>query len=97
KTLDLGMKPDNLIAFSVAPDLNGYTPQRTVALFDQLYQNLSAQPGVDAVSNVTVEGYQAGEDEEMDVAQNWIGPGYFSTLGIPLLGGREFSTADTSA
>ncbi|MEK6301902.1 MAG: ABC transporter permease [Acidobacteriota bacterium] len=110
KTLDLGMRPDNLIAFSVEPELNGYTPERTIALFDQLHQNLSSQAGVDAVSaavipvftnsnsssNITVEGYEAGEDEEMHLGQNWIGPGYFSTMGIPLLGGRELTTSDTS-
>ncbi|HTG16578.1 MAG TPA: ABC transporter permease, partial [Blastocatellia bacterium] len=110
KTLDLGMRPENLIAFSVAPDLNGYSPERTIALFDQLHQNLSSQAGVDAVSaaviaaftdsnastNVTVEGYQPGEDEEMTVGQNWIGPGYFSTMGIPLLEGRELTASDTT-
>ncbi|HWO01008.1 MAG TPA: ABC transporter permease [Blastocatellia bacterium] len=110
KALNLGLRPDNLIAFSVAPALNGYSPERTIALFDQLQQNLSSQPGVDAVSaavypaftdtnsssNITVEGYQAGEDEDMDVRQNWIGPGYFSTMGIPLLSGRELSESDTS-
>jgi predicted permease len=110
KTLDLGMRPDNLIAFSVAPDLNGYSPERTIALFDQLHQNLSSQAGVDAVSaaviaaftdsnastNVTVDGYQAGEDEDMVVGQNWIGPGYFSTMGIPLLEGRELTASDTT-
>jgi predicted permease len=110
KTLDLGMRPDNLVAFSVAPDLNGYSPERTIALFDQLHQNLSSQAGVDAVSaavipvftdsnastNITVEGYQAGEDEEMNVGQNWVGPGYFSTMGIPLLEGRELTASDTT-
>lgn len=110
KTLDLGMRTDDLIAFSIAPELNGYSPERTIGLFDQLHQNLSSQAGVDAVSaavipaftdsnsssNITVEGYQAGENEEMDIGQNWIGPAYFSTMGIPLLGGREFTASDTS-
>jgi predicted permease len=110
KTLDLGMRPDNLVAFSVAPDLNGYSPERTIALFDQLHQNLSSQAGVDSVSaavipvftdsnastNITVEGYQAGEDEEMNVGQNWVGSGYFSTMGIPLLEGRELTASDTA-
>ena len=110
KNLDLGLKPENLIGFSIAPQLNGYTPARTTALFDQLHQNLSSQPGVDGVSaavmgvltdsnsssNITVEGYQAGEEEDMNMGQNWVGPEFFSTMGIPLLEGRELTTSDTS-
>jgi putative ABC transport system permease protein len=110
KQLDLGLRPENLITFSIAPELNGYTPQRTIALFDQVHQNLSTQPSVESVSeslmagftdsnsgsNITVDGYKAQENEEMHVGQNWIGSGYFSTMGIPLLRGREFAASETS-
>jgi predicted permease len=110
RRLDLGLRPDNLIAFSIAPELNGYSPQRTVALFDDLRERIAALPGIESVSaaaipvftdsnsgsNITVNGYQPQEDEEMTVAQNWVGPGYFSTMGIPLVGGREFTTSDAA-
>ncbi|HEY9433309.1 MAG TPA: ABC transporter permease [Blastocatellia bacterium] len=110
KRLDLGVRADHLIAFSVAPELNGYTPQRTIAFFDDLRQSVAALPGVRSVSaaelpiltdsaagsNVTIEGYQAQESEDMEVRHNRIGPDYFATMGIPLLGGREFTVADTA-
>jgi putative ABC transport system permease protein len=108
--LDLGLRADHLIAFSVAPELNGYSPQRTIAFFDDLRQGITALPGVRSVSaaeiailtdsnagsNVTIEGYQAQENEDMEVRHNRIGPDYFATMSIPLLGGREFTVADTA-
>jgi putative ABC transport system permease protein len=106
--LDLGLRADHVIAFSVAPELNGYSPQRTIAFFDDLRQGVAALPGVRSVSaaeipiltasnsssNVTIEGYQAQEQEDMNVHNNRIGPDYFATMGIPLLSGREFTVAD---
>jgi putative ABC transport system permease protein len=108
--LDLGLRADHLIAFSVAPELNGYSPQRTIAFFDDLRQDIAALPGVRSVSaaeypiltdtnagsNATIDGYQAQENEDMEVRYNRIGPDYFATMGIPLIGGREFIVADTS-
>jgi putative ABC transport system permease protein len=108
--LNLGLRPDQLVAFSIAPELNGYKPQQTITLFEQLHQGLATQPGVDAVteaeipiftdsnssSNITVEGYQPQDDEEMNVYQNYIGPSYFSALGVPLIKGREFAVSDAA-
>src|SRR5262245_16828174 len=70
--LDLGVRPDHLITFSIAPELNGYSPQRTISFFDDLRAGLAALPGMRSVSaaeiailtdsdrssNLTVEGYQ---------------------------------------
>jgi predicted permease len=108
RRLDLGIRADHLITFSIAPELNGYSPQRTIAFFDDLRAGLAALPGVRSVSaaeiailndsnrssNVTVEGYQSQESEDMDVYHNQVGPDYFATMGIPLLSGREFANSD---
>ncbi|HKQ04609.1 MAG TPA: ABC transporter permease [Blastocatellia bacterium] len=108
--LDLGLRADQLIEFSIEPQLNGYSPQQTITFFDQLHQRLAALPGVESVSaaeipvfadssagsNVTVEGYQGQDAENLHVDHNSIGPNYFSTMGIPLIKGREISQADTA-
>jgi predicted permease len=106
--VDLGLKVDNVVTFGIAPELNGYTPQRSRELFERLEDELAALPGVTGVSNalvavlagnnwgndVSVEGFKAGPDTDTNSRYNEIGPGYFRTLGVPLLAGREFTRAD---
>ena len=47
--------------------------------------------------DVSVEGYKSGPDTDMNSGYNEVGPGYFQTLGIPLIAGREFSRSDAAA
>jgi predicted permease len=110
KTQDLGVRPDHVLEFSISPELNRYTPPQTIALVEHIQKSLEPLPGVrsaseseiamladsDSYSNITVQGYNAQEDENMSVGQNWVGPNFLATLGIPLLKGREFSEADTA-
>jgi len=110
KRQDLGLRTDHIIQFGVAPELNRYTPEQTAALAERLRGNIAALPGVSSVSgsempllansdstaNITAEGYTVSEDADTNVEQNWIGPNFFATLGIPLLSGREFDNRDTS-
>ncbi len=105
---DLGLNVDRLVTFNISPALNAYTPARSRVLFERLEEELAAQPGVNAVSaslvpalsgsnwgtDVHVEGFQSGPDIDNNSRFNAIGPGYFGTMGIPLLQGREFTAAD---
>jgi predicted permease len=107
---NLGLHPENLITFSIAPELSGYDPQKTILLADQLRERLPFIPGVLAVAssevpvltgtdmgtNITVEGRQTVEGENRDVKINAISPNYFSTMSVPLLSGREFNVSDTT-
>ena len=110
KNENLGLRADHVMEFSIAPELNRYSPAQTIAAGDRIREAIAALPGVHSVSaarisilsqtsagsNITPEGYPAKEDEDMDVAQNWVGPNYFATLGTPLLAGREFGESDTA-
>jgi predicted permease len=104
KNLDLGFRPDHILQFSIAPSLNGYNQQRTLAFYVQLEQKIAALPGVRSLSsadeplisddtrssNITLEGF----NDTPDVQQNAVGAGHFSNLRIPLKQGREFTLAD---
>jgi predicted permease len=45
-------------------------------------------------SDIQVEGYVAGPDEKMTVSSATVAPGFFDTLRIPLLEGRDFTERD---
>ncbi len=108
--VNLGLKVDNVITFAIAPALNGYTPQRSLQLFERLEDGIASLPGVTSVANsmvpllggsnwgndVSVEGYQAGPDTDMNSRYNEVGAAYFRTLGIPLISGREFTRSDAA-
>jgi len=107
---NLGLSTENLITFSIAPQLSGYDAPRTVALVDQLRERLGALPGVlgvgssqipvltgtDMGGNITVEGRQNLDTDERHVNFDAVSPNYFSTMRVPLLSGREFNAGDTA-
>ena len=109
--VDLGLKADNVVTFRVSPELNGYTTERSKQFFERLEDELAALPGVTGVTNsrvpllagsnwvnsVSVEGFQAGPDTDTGSRVNSVAPGYFETLGISLVGGRDFTRADAAS
>ncbi len=106
--VDLGLKIDHLITFSISPELSGYVSERSRELFERVEDRLAGVPGVTSVtasmvpalsgsnwgSDVSVEGFKKGPDTDANARYNEIGAGYFRVMGIPLIAGREFTRAD---
>jgi predicted permease len=107
--VDLGIDINDLVTFSVSPELNGYTPQRSKQFYEQLEDALTRYPGVMNVTSavvpalagsnwgtgMSVEGFKSGPDIDNHANVNEVGTAYFKTMGIRLLAGREFTRADS--
>ena len=108
QTTDTGVEMDNLITFRLSPALSGYDNPRTVNMYNELLERLRSTPGIKSASHVavsilsgdewdsstSVEGHTAEDGEDMQAFMNALSPGYFETMGIKLLDGRDFRTSD---
>ena len=106
--VDLGIDDERVVTFALLPELSGYDAARSQLLFDRVETELAALPGVTGVSgssvplftgssagrNVRVEGFARGPDTDANTRVNKVGPAFFRALGIPLVAGRAFTTAD---
>jgi predicted permease len=109
KNLGPGFPVDRLIGFDLNPGNGGYTPEQAKQFFRRLEDNLRAIPGIRDVGLaavrilqnnesdnwVTIEGYTPRRGDRPDAFMNWISPGYFAALGVPIVAGRNFTAQDT--
>ena len=105
---DLGMRADNLLTFNIDPSIGGYSPERTQQFYQHLLDRMKTHAGVSGVafaamgvlegnqwdSTITVEGYEAKPGENMNPYCNAVSPGYFKTMGVSFVAGRDFDQRD---
>lgn len=109
RTADPGFSADRVVATGFDLVGAGYDPQRSKLFRQELLERAQAMPGVESAvweksrpfsyvgylsAPIVVDGYEPRSDEQPRVEYNPVGPGYFATMGIPILSGREFTRSD---
>jgi len=108
KTTDTGVALDNLVTFQVSPALSGYDNEKAVQFNRDLLEHLRTAAGVKTAaiasvpilagnewdSSTAVEGHTFADGEDQQAFMNAFSPGYFETMRIPLLEGRDFRQSD---
>jgi len=103
-SIDLGMRPENVLIMAVQPKLHNYSADKTKQFLSQLRERVSALPSVTSVSfldivPLSIGGWNAGirPKGDKDGAKKTfthvyhVGSQFFITMGIPLLRGRDFN------
>ena len=110
ETVDVGMDREHVLSVHIDMEQKRYVDNRESlpALLRQMQQRLQALPGVRSAA-VEMRGslqgiwntalYVHGRSDltngQVHGEEDHVGPGFFATIGIPLLRGRDFTPADT--
>ena len=104
-----GFSSDGVLISGINLVAANYDPQRAKTFQDELLNRVQGLAGVDSAAYarvvpfsylgyssalIGVDGYQAAPDEQPTADYDEVSPAFFSTIGIPLVSGRDFTRAD---
>lgn len=108
RAVDPGLQPQNVLTMNVNLPRQKYSqPEQVIAFHRQLLERVAAVPGVADVGTITALPYGGSTngfgytidspvsgDQPVSIISQQASPGFFSTLGIPLVTGRAFNEQD---
>jgi len=107
--VDGGFDPENLVMTEVILDDSYATSEKRAAYFDEMLAAVATLPGVESVSAIPdppISGYSMwapslypegrGSSNAEQMGAHLIGPDYFETMRIRLLGGRAITSRDNA-
>ncbi len=105
--VDPGFPVDHLLNFGVDASLAHYDKATTLAALDRIQRAVAEVPGVRSVAWSNAVPIKQGTDGLSDLRADGdtpvgafhaaVAPGYFATIGIPILEGRDFALTDDTA
>ena len=108
QNVETGLQPDNVMTFDVGLPETKYDPDKQARFFEDLKARLETSPGVQSASSILplplsgsrfvisfqIQGREVAPKDEPSADIFMTGVGYFRTMGIPLLKGRDFEQRD---
>ena len=106
---DPGFSTRNVVVSAADLFSAGYKPDPAKIFYEQMLERIRPLPGVQSVAlarvrpfsytvyssaPLEIEGYQPPRNEQVVADYNQVGEGYFATIGIPIVAGREFTRND---
>jgi predicted permease len=103
-----GFEVENCLLVTFDPKLQGYSPSQGAWFYEQLLQHIQGLPWVQSAcltrtvplgmgrsrDTAYIAGYRSAADQKFELDYALVGRGYFRTLGIPLLRGRDFTARE---
>jgi len=107
---DPGFNAENVLFMTMERRGAKMGREEQALFYRRAQEQVSALPGVRSAAlshivpisgggmrtGVYIEGYQPKPNEDTELNTNVVSPNYFSTIGIPILQGRDFNAADTA-
>ena len=105
----LGFASENIVVAPLTLDDVAYDQTRAQRFFEEVNDRVASLPGVEAVSlidglpggfmgrsrrSVEIEGYTPRSDGDLHIDANVVGPGYFTSMRVPVVQGRDFDARD---
>jgi predicted permease len=107
RSIDPGFSTHNVVLAQIDPESLGYSKQQQHLFYQQLLDRVRALPGIDSASltsslplgtqrlsqPATIDGFTPPPGQPGVFVQTaLVAPGFFSTMGIPILDGHDLSS-----
>ena len=113
QTTDVGFRTEGILLAATNPGLARYSEERGAEFYRQLLERVKNKPGVQTAAlashipfgiagfrytGVVIDGYELPADQEnMAIATNSVSPGFFDTMKMRIVRGRDFDSRDTAS